>query len=300
MSYAKHWIWVINNPTPDEQISIHCHGQEIESAGVFSYLCWGDEVGAEGTPHLQGYFVTVNKERITTLKQLVGFDRAHFEVRRGSTHQAITYCEKEGSFHEYGTRPVGPGNAASFEQLRDWIASQPTAPTIRDVWDHFPTLAARYRSAVVEAIALFGARPQLVDGTFRPWQHAANARVNGEAHPRYITFYVDPEGNRGKSWLVRYWLSHRGNTQFMSIGKRDDLAYAVSCDTSLFVFDIPRGNMQFVQYGLFEQLKNQVVFSNKYMSQTKILNVCPHVVVFSNEMPDMNALTADRYQVINL
>lgn len=297
---GKHWCFTLNNPTEDEQIDLATHGEEIDTANLFSYLIFGRETGESGTPHLQGYVVCVNRERITTLKTIPGFQRMHLEIRRGSAKQASDYCKKDGDFDEYGTYPVGTGNASEFAKLRDWIASQETTPSIRDVWDVFPTLAARYRSSVLECIALFGKKPTLVDGALRPWQHAANARVEAEAHPRHIYFYVDPEGNRGKSWLVRYWLSKRDRTQFMSIGKRDDLAYAVSCDTTLFVFDIPRGHMQFVQYGIFEQLKNRVVFSNKYMSQTKILESCPHVVVFCNEEPDMNALSNDRYKVINI
>lgn len=301
MSLAKRWVFTLNNPSEDESFFLALHGVETNNdEGYFKYLIFGRETGESGTPHLQGFFVLKNKERLTTIKRIPGFARCHLEVSRGTFKQASDYCKKDGDFDEYGTPPPAPGNAAHFEQLREWVAAQETCPTIRDVWDAFPTLAARYRAACLECIAFFGKRPTLVDGHLRLWQHRLDGIVNGEADDRRVIFVVDPEGNKGKSWLVRYWISTRESTQFMSVGKRDDLAYAVSCDTSLFVFDIPRGHMQYVQYGFFEQLKNRVVFSNKYMSQTKILHQVPHVVVFSNEAPDMNALTADRYKVINI
>jgi len=58
--------------------------------------------------------------------------------------------------------------------------------------------------------------------------------------------------------------------------------------------------MQYMQYAILEQLKNRLIFSNKYQSQMKVLPNNVHVVVFSNEAPDMNALTNDRYKVINI
>lgn len=306
MSLAKHWIFTLNNPTDDEQHNLYTLGESIAvepDDSILSYLIFGDEVApTTGTPHLQGYLCLREKKRLSYLKTIPGLQRACFFVRRGTHSQASDYCKKEGSFHEWGEGPTLPGAGGQFEQLRAWIASQEQPPTIKDVWEVFPALAARYRSAVLECIALFGVRPNLVGANpvLRPWQHAANARTEVEAHPRHIFFYVDPEGNKGKSFLTQYWLQRREDTQFMSIGKRDDLAYAVDVNTSLFVFDIPRGNMQYMQYGILEMLKNRVVFSNKYMSQTKVLNQVPHVVVFCNEQPDMNQLSRDRYKVITI
>jgi len=301
MSQARRWVFTLNNPTAEEEINIILHGANIEAPPCdFKYLIFGRETGESGTPHLQGYFELTKKLRLSQIKTIIGFERTHLETSRGTSKQASDYCKKEGDFEEYGTLPPPPGNAAHFAQLREWVAAQETMPTIKDVWDEFPTLAARYRGAVLECINLFGKQPTLVEGELRLWQRRIDGLVNQEADDRKVIFVVDPEGNKGKSWLCRYWLSTRDDTQFMSIGKRDDLAYAVSTSTALFVFDIPRGNMQYIQYGFFEQLKNRVVFSNKYMSQTKILQHTPHIVCFSNEAPDMNALTNDRYKLIEL
>ena len=302
MSIAKRWCFTLNNPTEDEQFDLALYGEEIaiSSESPFRYLVFGRETGESGTPHLQGYFILTEKKRLGWIKGLTPFIRAHLEVARGSFERASAYCKKEGDFDEYGDPPSPPGNGAQFEQLRDWIAAQPTAPTIRDVWEVFPTLAARYRSACLEAIALFGARPRLVEGQPRLWQHRLNGIVDADPDDRRIVFVVDPEGNNGKSWWCRYQLSNRDDAQFMSVGKRDDLAFAVDVNTTLFIFDIPRGHMQYLQYSILEQLKNRMVFSNKYCSQTKILTSVPHVVVLSNEHPDMEALTNDRYKIIEI
>lgn len=303
MSLAKRWCFTLNNPTDEEAFNLSVQGESIGSDGtesVASYLIFGRETGDSGTPHLQGYLVLRSKKRLSFLKEVPGLARAHFEVSRGTPKQASDYCKKDGDFQEYGTLPVGSGTAASFEQLREWVSAQETAPTYKDVWDEFPTLAGRYKSAVMDCIDLFGKRPQLVDGQLRLWQHALNERVSGDADDRRIVFVVNPEGNCGKSWLTRYWMTHREGTQFLSVGKRDDLAYSVDVNNDLFVFDIPRGNMVLLQYGFLEMLKNRVVYSPKYTSVTKVLRSTPHVVVFSNEPPDMSKLTGDRYKVIEI
>lgn len=77
-----------------------------------SYVCIGKEVGDSGTPHLQGYFRFVNCVRFSTLKK--AFPTVHFEVARGTAEQNITYCSKEGDFHERGDRPNTDGRMTGW------------------------------------------------------------------------------------------------------------------------------------------------------------------------------------------
>jgi len=56
--------------------------------------------------------------------------------------------------------------------------------------------------------------------------------------------------------------------------------------------------MQFLIIGLLENLKDRMVLSPKYDSKMKILRKTPHVIVFCNEDPDMDKMSADRY-IIN-
>ena len=46
MSGAKNWVFTINNYKEDEK---------VPHKDVVDYMVVGKEVGAEGTPHLQGY-----------------------------------------------------------------------------------------------------------------------------------------------------------------------------------------------------------------------------------------------------
>jgi hypothetical protein len=58
--------------------------------------------------------------------------------------------------------------------------------------------------------------------------------------------------------------------------------------------------MEYMQYGVLEQLKDQLIFSPKYESVCKVLPQPVHVIVFCNEMPDITKMTEDRYSFVEL
>lgn len=292
---AKRWCFTINNYTTAELDTL------VDSADNFDYLCFGRERGDNNTPHLQGYVVLKQKLRLANVKALPGFQRSHLEVSRGTPLQASDYCKKEGDYSEFGQLPTGQGRRTDFEELKEWIKIQDERPTDRMLAEEFPSLWGRYRSACISFRELFSAQPQLVTGNLRTWQNNLDVLVNEPADDRTVHFLVDENGNSGKSWLTRHWFSSRpDDVQMFTIAKRDDLAYAVDPDKSLFVFDVPRGGMQFLQYTILEQLKNRVVFSPKYDSRVKILKKNCHVVVFSNEEPDRDKMSRDRYKVTHI
>ena len=71
---------------------------------VMRYLCFGEEISQNGTPHLQGYVVFENavSQPSQYFKQ---FGNGHFEAARGTASENIIYCSKGGKFHEFGVRP---------------------------------------------------------------------------------------------------------------------------------------------------------------------------------------------------
>nr|WEY37187.1 replication-associated protein [Circovirus ialtag] len=87
---AARWCFTLNNPTEEEKDQI----KSIEEAKV-KYLIVGCEVGAGGTPHLQGFINLRAKVRLQGLKQLLG-PRAHCEKARGTDEDNKKYCSKDG------------------------------------------------------------------------------------------------------------------------------------------------------------------------------------------------------------
>lgn len=92
---ARRWCMTLNNYTPEEGIAMQ--------DWPLTYGVIGKEVGDSGTPHLQCYFVFKVAQRLSALKKLSS--TAHWEVAKGTTEQASTYCKKEEDYFEIGTQP---------------------------------------------------------------------------------------------------------------------------------------------------------------------------------------------------
>lgn len=101
---AKHWCFTINNPSQAEK-----DGDSIKD---YDYCILGQEVGDDGTPHVQGYIVMKTKRTLAQMKQML--PRAHLEikVRRSTPQQAADYCKKDGNYIECGKIPLSDGEAS--------------------------------------------------------------------------------------------------------------------------------------------------------------------------------------------
>lgn len=86
MSAAKNWCFTINNYNDNDMEKLETMFQH----GHFNYLIFGQEVGFEGTEHLQGYVQLKKKMRLNQVKKFIS-SRAHLEVSRGSPTQASVY-----------------------------------------------------------------------------------------------------------------------------------------------------------------------------------------------------------------
>jgi len=93
---SRGWCFTLNNYTvlqEEELLQIPCQ-----------YIVIGREVGASGTPHLQGFIYFSDAK---TLKRMKKYNTAmHLEKMRGTTDQAADYCIKDGAFQERGERPA--------------------------------------------------------------------------------------------------------------------------------------------------------------------------------------------------
>lgn len=289
------WVFTINNYANDDFARLRTLG----GSDSVKYLVFGREIGASGTPHLQGFVVFHSNRRLRGCKNAIG-QRAHCAIARGLSIQAADYCKKEGDFEEFGQIPgTNQGKRNDLESFQEWVYQFNGKPSKQDVAREYGSLFIKFGEKLMQWVDLVSATPVLGDGTPRQWQSDLENQLTQEADDRKIIFVVDPVGGVGKSWFIRYFYSsHEHESQMLSIGKRDDLAYAIEPDKRIFLFDIPRSSMEFLQYGILEKLKDRMIFSPKYTSKTKILTHQPHVVVFCNEEPDYNKLTYDRYDVL--
>lgn len=93
---SKYYVFTINNPTESEETYFSgLITDEHRQATKITYLVIGREIGESGTRHFQGYVEFSQRLRLTQVKQLPGFGRAHLELRRGSAAEAAEYCLKD-------------------------------------------------------------------------------------------------------------------------------------------------------------------------------------------------------------
>lgn len=111
MSRSRNWCFTINNYS-NEEIE-KCNNVEC------NYIIYGDETGAEGTPHLQGYLEFKDAKTLSSVKKMLG-GRAHLEIRRGTPLQASDYCKKEGKFVERGELSH-QGKRTDLEEIADLV-----------------------------------------------------------------------------------------------------------------------------------------------------------------------------------
>lgn len=295
---AKHWCFTLNNYTSLEYDAI----QDLFSSSTTpaTYAIVAREVGESGTPHLQGYVCWGTRKSMRQCKDLLG-DRVHFEVRRGTARQAADYCKKEGDYTEYGSIDCG-GDRNPWAIYVTWLKSREERPSDGDLFDEFPHLMARYRRGTTDLRDHhWPILPPTPPDGLREWQRDLEQRLSAEPDDREVIFCVDEVGNSGKSYFARYLVSRRPNDcQVLRAAKRDDLAHTLDVTKSIFLFDVPRGQMEFFQYSIVESIKDCMVFSPKYESKMKYLDHKSHCVVFCNERPDESKLSEDRFNIIHL
>lgn len=85
---SKTWCFTINNYTVEEEFYCMFDLEPIQ------YICFGHEIGSNGTPHLQGYLEVSYRVDLNVIKHWPGLTRAHLEPRRGTQQQAIDYTKK--------------------------------------------------------------------------------------------------------------------------------------------------------------------------------------------------------------
>lgn len=85
---SRRWCFTLNNWTEVEM---------SQCLTEFDSFIIGQEVGENGTPHLQGYVEFKNQKDLSCLKKILS--RAHWEKAKGSRGDNIAYCSKGGIYN---------------------------------------------------------------------------------------------------------------------------------------------------------------------------------------------------------
>lgn len=85
------------------------------------WMVMGKEIGENGTPHLQGACLLTRPVLFTTLKNKLGFKRAHIEPMYGKPMDSFLYCTKEdANAYQCGDMPT-QGKRNDLHEITDRI-----------------------------------------------------------------------------------------------------------------------------------------------------------------------------------
>lgn len=138
------------------------------------------------------------------------------------------------------------------------------------------------------------------------WQIKLEEELKEKADNRTIRWIYDEEGNSGKTYFCKYMYDNYGSLYLT--GKAADMKFMVckwwlkhkkTAKMPIIFIDLTRSTEMFVSYQGIEEIKNGIFMSSKFECEMVRYNP-PHVVIFSNFLPDYNKLSSDRWKVENL
>ena len=139
-----------------------------------------------------------------------------------------------------------------------------------------------------------------VEVILRPWQERLVEVM--KPSEREIIWIVDPAGNEGKSWFQKYLKDIHGLRVFDANIRRSSkcilhiLSKEIVSLIDIFLFNVPRSfNMDEFPYEMLEELKDGKAESIIYNSIKLQVNTPNTVLVFSNENPDKERMSKDRW-----
>lgn len=134
------------------------------------------------------------------------------------------------------------------------------------------------------------------------WQKDLLVELREPADERTVVWYCDRLGGSGKTSISKFLMVNLPNAMYFSGGKFADMAHQVvksKFDPSTIIVNLPRTSEGKVSYAAIEAMKDGILQSGKYEGGWR-LYPCPHVVVMANWMPDLGALSHDRWTVREL
>ena len=136
----------------------------------------------------------------------------------------------------------------------------------------------------------------------KSWQLDIMRLIGEKPDYRTIHWYWDSVGNTGKSAFTKYLCAE--HDALCVSGKSNDCKYAIvqykekkKTYPKIIIFDVPRTNIDYLNYEAIESIKNGCFFSGKYECTQVVMN-CPHVIIFANSSPIEHKLSKDRWNIV--
>lgn len=111
---SKKWIGTLNNYTEEENTDLI----RMMLSPRVEYAIIGREVGEQGTPHLQMFWLFKTNRRFSAMQAMN--NRTRWFPANGTKESNRKYCSKEGNFAEHGSIGKERGQQANENRVEMW------------------------------------------------------------------------------------------------------------------------------------------------------------------------------------
>lgn len=307
----------LNNYTPEEVE--HLRTVAYTKPSKIKYITWNQEVGENGTPHLQIYAQAFEKLSIAAWHKALGPRVANI-VPSLNQERALKYCQgfefdealqdykpKAGSspFEEHGRKPE-QGARTDIHSAHAEILKRPLAEVMLSN-EHTQVISTHYTffkdlDQLAQADRAFKAariehNEFMAKRTIMAWEQELQDIISLPPCPRSIHWFVDTVGETGKTINAKsLYFNHQAF--YCTGGKASDIAHAYQYQP-IVVFNLVASQDKETQaylYTVLEQFKDGIFSSGKYNSMIKTFKI-PHVIVMSNDYPDTARMKKSRIVV---
>lgn len=222
---------------------------------------FGEEVGSNGTPHLQGVVKWDNPRSFKAMQKLFQ-QKAHIEPCK-NWNASINYCSKDGKTYT---------NIKENTNIADQILEKYYTNITWKPWQQ-------------EIIELVENNEPDTRSIYWYWEESGNTGKSFLC--KYLDIKYDAIICSGKKADVfnqtNMWLQKYKNQK----------------SPRLIICDIPRDDIEYLHYGTLECLKNGHLYSGKYEGGKCIFDH-PHVIIFANTPPLEKKISKDRWKITKI
>lgn len=216
---ARAWVFTFNNY---DVLDIDLTKQLlIDSQTQFVF---GEEIGKEGTPHLQGYFRFENQRTFSSVKNML--PKCHIEPCKNWI-ASKNYCSKDGKI---------------YTNIKDESADNEYDEYMHSVYDKVVWYPWQQ-----EIIDILEDKP---DERTVHWYYEADGNIGKSFLIKYLDWKHNAVIANGKQTDV-----FNGVREYIDTEKKRP---------KVVLIDIPRYNKDYISYGWMEKLKDGLFYSGKY------------------------------------
>lgn len=253
---ALWWLYTHNNYEKSDMDKISSY------SSIESYII-GEEIGEEGTPHLQCLIKFKKKTR-------------PYSYREGD----LIFPELRGHWGDKFGKPVKKIQKAIDYCIKDdkYITNMPIQKKIKLLCED---KLYKYQQFILNILK------EEPDDRLIYWFYEKKGNVGKSAFTKLLCSKYGAVILSGKGSDMKYGIVSYMNKGIGKIAPK------------IVIFDIPRESLNYLSYVGIEEVKNGCFFSSKYESEMVIYNN-PHIVIFANSLPEINKVSHDRWKIYKI